>query len=125
MDQIDITSAEFSLDIHNANKLVSETIENMSETFLLDEDYSMYMIGIIVLLLVGGVFAYTFYTKNICKRVTFQDKLEYCYWQGTPCDDGKAFDGKGYDGKACDGKGYDGKGYDDDIECNGGVCQRL
>jgi hypothetical protein len=99
MDQIDITSAEFSLDIPNANKLVSETIENMSETFLLDEDYSMYIIGIIVLLLAGGVFAYTFYTKHICKRVTFQDKLEYCYGQGTACDD--------------------------DIECNGGVCQRL
>lgn len=98
MDEIDITSAEFSLDIPNTNKLVSETIENMSDNLLVDEDYSMYIIGMVVLLLVGGVFAYTFYTKNICKRVTFQDKLDYCYG---------------------DSKGYD------DIECNGGVCQRL
>jgi len=103
MDQIDITSAEFSLDVPNANKLVSETIENMSENLLPDEDYSMYIIGFVVLILLGGVFAYTFYTKNICKRVTFQDKLDYCYGQG----------------KACDGKGYD------DVECNGGLCQRL
>lgn len=98
MDEIDITSAEFSLDIHNANKMVSETIENISDNLLVDEDYSMYIIGMVVFLLLGGVFAYTFYTKNICKRVTFQDKLDYCYGQG---------------------KDYD------DIECNGGVCQRL
>lgn len=98
MDEIDITSAEFSLDIHNTNKLVSETIENMSANLLEDEDYSMYIIGFIVLLLVGGFFAYTFYPNKNLKRVTFQDKLDYCYG---------------------DEKAYD------DIECNGGVCQRL
>lgn len=98
MDEIDITSAEFSLDIHNTNKLVSETIENMSDKLLVDEDYSMYIIGMVVFLLLGGFFAYTFYTNKKTKRVTFQDKLDYCYGQG---------------------KDYD------DIECNGGVCQRL
>lgn len=81
MDEIDITSAEFSLDIQNADKLISETIENISEN-MLDEDYSIYIIGIIVLLLLGGVFAYTFYTNKNLKRVTFQDKLDYCYGKG-------------------------------------------
>lgn len=107
MDEIDITSAEYSLDIHHANKLVSETINNMSETVLLDGDYSMYIIGMIVLLLVGGLFAYFFYTKNMGKRVTFQDKLDYCYGQG----------------QGNDGQGNDGQG--NDIECNEGVCRRV
>jgi len=81
MDEIDITSSEFSLDIPDANKLVSETIENMGET-ILEEEYSIYIIGIIVLLFIGGVFAYTFYKNKNLKRVTFQDKLDYCYGEG-------------------------------------------
>ena len=77
MDNIDITSSEFSLggfpDLKNI--MSSDTTGNNGESL----DYTMYIyIAIAIVVLVISFFIYKFYiTKQ--KHVTFQDKLDDCY----------------------------------------------
>lgn len=83
MDDIDITSSDFSLDIPN-------TIDNIVEMTTVEggEDSTMYMyIGILILILIlaTGWVVYNFTLKK--KRVTFQDKLDECY-SGNDCYNG-------------------------------------
>ena len=78
MDDIDITSSDFSLDIPT----IPITIDNIVEMTTVEggEDSTMYMyIGILILILIlaTGWVVYNFTLKK--KRVTFQDKLDECY----------------------------------------------
>jgi hypothetical protein len=73
MDEIDITSSDFSLD-------VPYIADNIAETITVEggEDYTMYMyIGIFIFILATGWVVYNYTLKK--KRVTFQDKLDECY----------------------------------------------
>lgn len=86
MDDIDITCAEYSLDIiPNVSEIITETLEKtvdipiISETIVaLDDDYTMYIYMGLAILVLFAFFAYKFYIVKQ-KRVTFQDKLEECY----------------------------------------------
>jgi hypothetical protein len=73
MDEIDITSSDFSLDVpYIIDKIVEST------TTEVDEDYTIYIyIGILILILATGWVVYNYTMKK--KKVTFQDKLEECY----------------------------------------------
>jgi hypothetical protein len=80
MDDIDITSSDFSLDIPN-------TIDNIVEMTTAEggEDSTIYMyIGILILILIlaTGWVVYNYTLKK--KRVTFQEKLDDCY-SGNDC----------------------------------------
>jgi hypothetical protein len=80
MDDIDITSSDFSLDIPN-------TIDNIVEMTTVEggEDSTMYMyIGMLILILIlaSGWVVYNYTLKK--KRVTFQEKLDECY-SGNDC----------------------------------------
>jgi hypothetical protein len=81
MDDIDITSSDFSLDIPT----IPITIDNIVEmtTAEGDEDSTMYMyIGILILILATGWVVYNYTLKK--KKVTFQEKLDECY-SGNDC----------------------------------------
>ena len=86
MEDIDITSAEYSLDIiPNVSEIITETLEKtldipiINETIpAADDDYTMYVYICIAILGLLAFFAYKFYTVKQ-KRVTFQDKLDECY----------------------------------------------
>jgi len=78
MDEIDITSSDFSLD-------VPTIVDNIAETINAEggEDYTIYMyIGIFIFILASGWVVYNYTLKK--KRVTFQDKLDECY-SGNDC----------------------------------------
>ena len=94
MDEIDITSSGFSLDIQtNIPEIIptiSESIPEILSNTLLDncpasyEDYTIYIyIGMFVFFLVSAGILYQIYISKQ-KRVTFQDKLDDCY--GGVCD---------------------------------------
>jgi len=72
MDDIDITSAEFTIsDIAN-NIIGGGECEDLS-------DSSMYIyIGISIFVLITLILLYKFYSDR-SKHVTFQDKLDDCY----------------------------------------------
>ena len=77
MDNIDITSSEFSLggfpDLKNI--MSSDTTGNNGESL----DYTMYIyIAIAILLLIIAFLVYKFYI-NKQKQVTFQDNQNICY----------------------------------------------
>jgi H+/gluconate symporter-like permease len=84
MDEIDITSSDFSLDVPTI-PTIPIIIDNIVETITSesDEDYTIYIyIGILILILATGWVVYNYTLKK--KRVTFQDKLEECY-SGNDC----------------------------------------
>lgn len=86
MEDIDITTPEFSLNIPNVSDMIIETLEKTVDIPIIneiiipepDDDYTMYLyLGLVILSLLA-FFAYKFYTVKQ-KRVTFQDKLDECY----------------------------------------------
>jgi hypothetical protein len=86
MEDIDITSPEYSLGIPSVSEIISETLEKIVDIPIINEitipdtdnDYTMYIyLGVVILCLLS-FFAYKFYTVKQ-KRVTFQDKLDECY----------------------------------------------
>ena len=86
MEDIDITTPEFSLNIPNVSDMIIETLEKTVDIPTIneiiipepDDDYTMYLyLGIVILSLLE-FFEYKFYTVKQ-KRVTFQDKLDECY----------------------------------------------
>ena len=86
MEDIDITSPEFSLNIPSVSEIIIETLEKTVDIPTIneiiipdpDDDYTMYLyLGVVILCLLA-FFAYKFYTVKQ-KRVTFQDKLDECY----------------------------------------------
>ena len=79
MEEIDITSTEYSLDkMPDMKQFILETLEQTLEpTAILEGDYTFIVI-IIMLIAIVAFFAYKFYLDKQ-KRVTFQDKLDDCY----------------------------------------------
>ena len=78
MEEIDITSSGFSLDVPDIIDNIGETINTEG-----DDDYTMYIyIGIVILILATGWVVYNYTLKK--KKVTFQDKLDECY-SGNDC----------------------------------------
>lgn len=89
MDEIDITSSDFSLDVPTMPTIpiIIDNIVEMTTTESITsewgEDYTMYIyIGILILILAAGWVVYNYTLKK--KRVTFQDKLDDCY-SGNDC----------------------------------------
>ena len=79
MDEIDITSAEFSL--HSLVPLVNE-IPSVNEIIDITShgEYKIYIyIGILLLIGILGFLGYKYYENTKRKRVTFQDKIDECY----------------------------------------------
>ena len=86
MDEIDITSAEFSL--HSLVPLVNEIpsvndiLPSVNEIIDITShgEYKIYIyIGILLLIGILGFLGYKYYENTKRKRVTFQDKLDDCY----------------------------------------------
>jgi hypothetical protein len=75
MDDIDITTPEFSLSrVPDLTQVVSDSTES--------PDYTMYILGAMLMALASIVIVYKFTRRGA--RVTFQDKLDGCY--GDTCD---------------------------------------
>jgi hypothetical protein len=79
MDDIDITTPEFSLSrVPDLTEVVSDIVAPPADS----PDYTMYILGVMLMALAGIVFLYKFARRG--PRVTFQDKLESCY--GDTCE---------------------------------------
>jgi H+/Cl- antiporter ClcA len=75
MDDIDITTPEFSLSrVPDLTEIVSNIVHTTDPEL---PDYAMYILGAMLMALAGIVFLYKF-TRRV-PRVTFQDKLDDCY----------------------------------------------
>jgi hypothetical protein len=75
MDDIDITTPEFSLSrVPDLTEIVSNIVHTTDPDL---PDYAMYILGAMLMALAGIVFLYKF-TRRV-PRVTFQDKLDDCY----------------------------------------------
>jgi hypothetical protein len=92
MDEIDITSAEFSLhslvplvnEIPSVNDILPSVNKIPSVNEIIDitsqGEYNIYIyIGILLLIGILGFLGYKYYENTKRKRVTFQDKLDECY----------------------------------------------
>ena len=99
MDEIDITSAEFSLHslvpLVNEIPLVNDILPSVNDILpsvnkipsvneIIDitsqGEYNIYIyIGILLLIGILGFLGYKYYENTKRKRVTFQDKLDECY----------------------------------------------
>ena len=76
MDEIDITSAEYT---------ISDIVGDITDTIIGGgggeelPDFSLYIyIGILILVFIISILLYKFYSDRN-KHVTFQDKLDDCY----------------------------------------------
>ena len=76
MDEIDITSAEYT---------ISDIVGDITDTIIGGgggeelPDFSLYIyIGILILVFIISILLYKFYSDR-SKHVTFQDKLDDCY----------------------------------------------
>jgi hypothetical protein len=79
MDDIDITTPEFSLSrVPDLTEVVSDIVAPPTDS----PDYTMYILGAMLMALAGMVIIYKFTRRGT--RVTFQDKLESCY--GDTCE---------------------------------------
>jgi len=79
MDDIDITTPEFSLSrVPDLTNVVSDIVAPPADS----PDYTMYILAAMLMALAGIVFVYKFTRRG--PRVTFQDKLDGCY--GDTCD---------------------------------------
>ena len=79
MDDIDITTPEFSLSrVPDLTEVVSDIVAPPTDS----PDYTMYILGAMLMALAGMVILYKFTRRGT--RVTFQDKLESCY--GDTCE---------------------------------------
>jgi hypothetical protein len=75
MDDIDITTPEFSLSrVPDLTEIVSNIVDTAEPDM---QDYAMYILAAMLMALAGIVFLYKF-TRRV-PRVTFQDKLDDCY----------------------------------------------
>jgi len=74
MDDIDITTPEFSLsNVPDLTEAVSDIVAPPMDL----PDYTMYILGAMLMAIAGMVFIYKFTRRGA--RVTFQDKLDGCY----------------------------------------------
>ena len=101
MDEIDITSAEFSLhslvpsvkdilpsvkdilpSVKDSLPSVKDSLPSVNEIIDITShgEYNIYIyIGILLLIGILGFLGYKYYENTKRKRVTFQDKLDDCY----------------------------------------------
>jgi len=74
MDDIDITTPEFSLSrVPDLTEVVSDIVAPPADS----PDYTMYILGVMLMALAGVVIIYKFTRRS--PRVTFQDRLDSCY----------------------------------------------
>jgi hypothetical protein len=79
MDDIDITTPEFSLsNVPHLREAVSDIVAPPTEL----PDYTIYILGAMLMALAGLVIIYKFTRRGA--RVTFQDKLDGCYGDTCP-----------------------------------------
>ena len=78
MDQIDITSAEYTIS-DTISDIVGDITDNIIDGGEELPDFSLYIyIGILILVFIISILLYKFYSDRN-KHVTFQDKLDDCY----------------------------------------------